>query len=116
MRVMTLVDNTPRTSDTRTESEHAVALAVGGELDIATTGQFVLAAQHALAGCWHTTLAIDMSRVTFIDAAGIGALVAIRNHARRDHNVIVVSAPSPCVMRMLTLTALADIFGPPSPP
>jgi anti-sigma B factor antagonist len=115
---MTLVDTNQRTIDTRTETvklEHAIALAVGGELDIATAGRFTLAAQHALTGCRHTTLAIDMSQVTFIDAAGIGALVAIRNHARRDHNVIVVTAPSRCVTRLLTLTALADIFGPPSP-
>jgi anti-sigma B factor antagonist len=112
------VDTNQRTSDTRTETVEpiqTVALTVGGELDIATTGQFVLAVQHALGDCRHTTLAIDMSQVTFIDAAGIGALVAIRNHARRDHNVIVVTAPSRCVTRLLTLTALADIFGQPSP-
>jgi anti-anti-sigma factor len=56
-----------------------------------------------------------MSQVTFIDAAGIGALVAIRNEARREDKVVVVTAPSRCVTRLLTLTALADVVDQPVP-
>jgi anti-anti-sigma factor len=89
----------------------AILLAVGGELDARTASRFVLAGLQALAGRERTTLAVDMGRVSFISAAGIGALIAIRNHAALDGNVVVVTEPSRCVLRLLELAALTGAFG-----
>jgi anti-sigma B factor antagonist len=110
---MTAVGNQARIAGIQVKtlgSDDAVRLAVRGELDVATAGPFALAGQEALTGRSQTTLAIDMGQVTFIDAAGVGALVAIRDHAQLNDNVVVVTEPSRCVARLLDLTALAAIF------
>jgi anti-sigma B factor antagonist len=110
---MTVMKDQPRMFDIRAEAiAHAdrLQLAVGGALDLATAARFVLAGQEVLTGHIQTTLTIDMSGVTFIDAAGIGALIAIRNHARLNDNLIAVTEASPCVLRLLNLTALTASF------
>jgi anti-sigma B factor antagonist len=110
---MTVMQDQRAGSDTRTDAGGAdgtVQLSVIGELDTATAGRFMLAGRKALSGRRHTTLEIDMSRVTFIDAAGVGALVAIRNHARPNDNVVAVTEASRCVLRILDLSALTTAF------
>ena len=42
----------------------------------------------------HAHLAVDMSDVTFIDAAGIGVLVAAANRARETGGGLLLLAPS----------------------
>jgi anti-sigma B factor antagonist len=110
---MTVMQDQRADSDTRIEtmgSDYTVQLTVSGELDTASAGRFMLAGREALSGRRHTTLEIDMSQVTFIDAAGVGALVAIRNHARPNDNFVAVTEPSRCVLRILGLTALTTTF------
>jgi anti-anti-sigma factor len=111
---MTIMEHGARMTDVHVgtlREADPVLLAVGGELDARTAPRFALAGWQALAGRERTTLAIDMGQVTFISADGIGALIAIRNHAVLDGNVVVVSEPSRCVLRLLELTALARTFG-----
>jgi anti-anti-sigma factor len=83
----------------------AVQLAVTGELDLGTAGRLRLVARAALSGRTGTTLSIDMAQVTFIDAAGVGALIAISNDAQAGGNIIAITRPSRCVVRILELTA-----------
>jgi anti-sigma B factor antagonist len=90
--------------------DHVVRLAVHDELDTTTAARFTAAGRQALTGRRGTTLALDLRHVTFIDAAGIGALVTIRNHAVRADNVVVVTQPSRCVLRLLEVTGLAATF------
>jgi anti-sigma B factor antagonist len=100
----------------RSERNQVVALAVQGELDVASVASFISAARKALAGLRRTALAISMSEVNFIDAAGIGALVTIRNEAGLADNDVAVIQPSPCVSRVLALTGLSATFCiPPGP-
>jgi anti-sigma B factor antagonist len=110
---MTVMDKQRQSSDTQTESvrpDYAVHLTATGDIDMATASRFTLAGQEALTGHTHTTLTIDMSQVTFIDAAGIAALVAIRHWAQLNDNIVAVTEPSPCVRRLLDLTSLTRVF------
>jgi anti-sigma B factor antagonist len=110
---MTLMQEQSADRDTRAEGvgvDEQVQLTVTGELDIATVERFMFAGREALSGRHHTTLAINLAQVTFIDAAGVGALVTIRNHARRNDNQVTVTEPARCVLRILDLTALTTTF------
>jgi anti-sigma B factor antagonist len=110
---MTVMEDQRADSDTRTDAvgaDDTVQLMVTGELDTATAGRFMQAGRKALSGRHHATLAINLSQVTFIDAAGVGALVAIRNHARANDNLVTVTEPARCVLRMLDVTALTTSF------
>ena len=80
-----------------------------GEIDIATAPairRFLLAAISG--GDVH--LAVDMSGVTFIDAAGIGVLVAAANRARRAGGGLSLLAPSRQVRRVLDVLHLDAIL------
>jgi anti-sigma B factor antagonist len=55
-------------------------------------------------------LAVDMSGVTFIDAAGIGVLVAAANRAREAGGGLSLVAPSWQVRRLLDVFHLDAIL------
>jgi anti-sigma B factor antagonist len=110
---MTVMEDQAEMADIRAKTagdDRRVRLAVRGELDLAAAARVVLAGQKVLTGHIGKTLTIDMSGVTFIDAAGIGALIAIRNHARLNDNLIALTEASPCVLRILNLTGLTAAF------
>lgn len=55
-------------------------------------------------------LVVEISGVAFIDAAGLGALVALQNRAARHQvQVLLKAAPAP-VQRLLALTRMQDHF------
>jgi anti-anti-sigma factor len=56
------------------------------------------------------SLAVDMSGVTFIDATGIGVLVAAANRAREAGGGLSLLAPSRQVRRLLGIFHLAAIL------
>jgi anti-anti-sigma factor len=84
-------------------------LKVGGEVDVATIDELTDACEQALTRAGASTLIINMAAVTFMSAAGVGALVSINNARERGQVVIVVEA-SRCVSRLLELTALTERF------
>jgi anti-sigma B factor antagonist len=93
--------------------EHEVAqLTVRGEVDLSNADELKTAGVHALSSWGVVTLLVDMACVTFICAAGVGALVSIRNISRQHGQVVSVVEPARCVRRILELTALTDVFGP----
>jgi len=72
----------------------SATVVLDGEIDIATAPairRFLLAAISG--GDVH--LAVDMSGVTFIDAAGIGVLVAAANRARQAEGSFVAAGAVP---------------------
>ncbi|MFL6023720.1 MAG: STAS domain-containing protein [Marmoricola sp.] len=86
-------------------------ITLAGEVDIATVGDFLDAAQQCLAGN-ATLIEVDLGGVTFIDSSGLGALVRLRNQARsRGADVALVRVPE-TVARVLEVTGLAEAFGP----
>ncbi|MEP6600171.1 MAG: STAS domain-containing protein [Actinomycetota bacterium] len=93
----------------------SVDLVVTGEVDLASVDQFRIAATRLLTGRAASALRVDLSAVTFIDAAGVGALITIRNAAGHQGKRLVLISPAPCVRRILTLTQLTDAFDVDSP-
>ena len=80
-----------------------------GEIDIATApaiGRFLMA---AISGR-DVHLAVDMSGIAFIDAAGIGVLVAAANRAREAGGGLSLLAPSRQVRRLLGVLHLDAIL------
>jgi hypothetical protein len=55
-------------------------------------------------------LAVDMSGVAFIDASGIGVLVAAANRARLAGGGLTLLAPSPQVRRLLDILHLDAVL------
>jgi anti-anti-sigma factor len=89
-------------------------LSMSGELDLSTADALTDQGRDAVEHCDGAALLLDLSGVEFIDATGVGALVAIRN-AALDHGIdVAVRHPSRSVTRLLTLTDLIDVFVHPS--
>lgn len=86
-------------------------ICLAGEIDIAAAPPLRAAAIDALEQSSGDELILDLSRVTFMDSSGIGALVAIRNAASAKDQAVRIVDPSPAVRRMLELTALTAVFG-----
>jgi anti-anti-sigma factor len=58
----------------------------------------------------HTDVEIDLSETTFIDCAGLGALIAVRNLTRRHNGVARLMNPTPSVQQLLDLTRTGQLF------
>jgi anti-anti-sigma regulatory factor len=56
------------------------------------------------------TVILDLEALEFIDSSGLAALVHARQHARRAGFDMLLAAPQPQVLRMLTITRLTDVF------
>jgi anti-anti-sigma factor len=81
----------------------SATVALDGEIDIATVPAIRRFLTAAISG-GDIHLAVDMSGVTFIGAAGIGVLVAAANRAREAGGSLSLLAPSP------QLRWLLDVF------
>ncbi|MEA2900228.1 MAG: anti-sigma factor antagonist [Actinomycetota bacterium] len=88
----------------------SVLLAITGELDVATTARF----RESVKGLddidspSHVT--VDLSRLDFIDAAGVAALVSLRNAIDDVGGSIRVRSPKPHVRRVLELAGVIDML------
>jgi anti-anti-sigma factor len=93
-----------------------VTLAPAGEVDMGAVGALGSALLDALSAPERVDVVVDLTRVTFLDCAGIGALVAGRNTAvSRGCGYTVVNAQQQ-VRRVLELTGvLAALTGHPQP-
>jgi anti-anti-sigma factor len=89
-------------------------VAVIGEVDLATAP--VLRDQ--LLGVLHDygpdVLDVDLGGVTFLDCAGVGALVGVRNAAVQAGRQIRVAHPQPIVRRILEVTGLLGVLTAPT--
>jgi anti-sigma B factor antagonist len=85
-----------------------IAIAVSGEVDVATAP--VLESVLAAALDASTVVCLDLGRVSFMDAAGLGALVASHRRAAVRRAVLRTSDIPDRLARLLTLTGLADLF------
>lgn len=85
------------------------SVAVRGELDGATvpTLRTVLS---GLVDGGHHRIVLDLDRVTFLDAAGLGAMVATLERLRRADGSLVLRAVPPRVTRLLEITGLDANF------
>jgi len=86
-------------------------VAVRGEIDMDNadhlTHVLTAALREAPAG-----LVVDLAGVTFLGAAGIGALVVCRAAAERAGRRFTLTNPRPMARRVLEITGLADLLHP----
>jgi anti-sigma B factor antagonist len=83
----------------------SATVVLDGEIDIATAPAIRRLLMAAISG-GDAHLAIDISGVTFVGAAGIGVLVAAANKAREAGGSLSLLAPSPQVQRLLDVLHL----------
>jgi anti-anti-sigma factor len=87
---------------------------ISGEIDIQSGPQL----RDQLLGIirrYGARLALDLTGVTFIDCAGINALLAARSRAQLEGGSLRVFRASPCVRRVITLTRLDPVLMPTAP-
>jgi anti-anti-sigma factor len=90
------------------ESGTRLTIAVAGELDSATCQQLLDDFERLLAGAVARQLTVDLRRVSFMDSAGIRALIMIQRDASEAGLAIVVLPPPSPVMELLQLTGVAE--------
>ena len=84
-----------------------LTVTISGEIDIATCR----AMRDALAtGPGQAHLEVDMSAVTFIDASGIGVLLAARREAVEAGGSLILRAPSWAVRRVTGVLGLDEVL------
>ncbi|MFB4320603.1 STAS domain-containing protein [Actinomadura sp. 21ATH] len=87
-----------------------VTVRVVGEVDVATADPLLDCVGRVLAGigdrCRAERVVVQMGGVSFIDASGLGALVALRNAARREGVPLLLAGMSAGMWRLLELTEL----------
>lgn len=89
----------------RAEGDRTV-LAVGGEVDIVTVESFDQALQDAQRS---PRVVVDLSGVTFMDSAGINALVGAYHRVAADGELRLVGLRSN-VRRVFEITGLLELF------
>ena len=87
----------------------SATVVLDGEIDIATAPAIRRILLAAISG-GNVHLAVNMSGVTFIDAAGIGVLVAAANRARQAGGGLSLLAPSRQVRWVLDVLHLDAIL------
>ncbi|MDP9071229.1 MAG: STAS domain-containing protein [Actinomycetota bacterium] len=72
-----------------------------GDLDASTAGQY----REATAYLWpNGHLVIELSRLSFLDSAGLGALIGSIRRAREVGGDVALCCPRPSVARLLATT------------
>ena len=92
------------------DGEQAVAW-MSGEIDLANARHLLELGTLALAEPRIDALVLDLSRVTFLDSSGLGAMVELRNHAQRADKRLALRGATPPVYKVLELTGLIEAFG-----
>lgn len=85
------------------QDDTMVTVVVTGDLDIAARALVMACAWQALRGR-PDRLVIDATGLTFMDAAGLGALVAVRVRAARQQTVLELAGAPPQVLRVMDVT------------
>jgi RNA polymerase sigma-B factor len=87
-----------------------VVVAVGGEVDRDTADQLREVVVDTVTAARSADVIIDLEGVPFIDAAGIAALLASHEAARRCTTRLRVAKAQPYVRRSLTVAGLAPLL------
>ena len=58
----------------------------------------------------HRTIEIDLSRTTFMDCTGLGALISLRNLARARNGGVRLLNPTPTVQQLFDVVRAGHMF------
>lgn len=95
---------------TTTWAEPQATVSVGGEIDIGCADDFESIILLALTEPAIERVTVHLGAVSFIDAAGLSALVHARNTALALNKTLVLDAVPPCLRRLFELTGLGSVF------
>lgn len=87
--------------------DHGVVVRVRGELDLATSPVLEATLGRADAAAAER-VTIDLRGVSFMDSTGLSVLVKAQRHATESGQQLAVAAGNDQVLRLLTLTGVAD--------
>ncbi len=91
---------------TRQERVGTLVVRVGGELDVRTAGAFRDKVDELVAASAQQRVVLNLSRVTFLDSTGLGAILGrVRRWKERDRQVVLVP-PSGVARTVLDMAAL----------
>jgi anti-sigma B factor antagonist len=93
------------------ERDGSLEVAVAGDLDMAAAFKLESAVEPALAAGDVAAVVVDLADVQFVDSAGLGALLAIRERAQDLGIDVTFARTSDPVRRILSLTGLTDVLG-----
>jgi len=83
---------------------------LAGKADLADVPAVLAAGREALAGSAGQRLVMDLREVTFMDSAGVGALVSLVKAARASGRSCTVWVRTPAVVRTLSVMGLMRAF------
>jgi anti-anti-sigma factor len=92
------------------EGDEAIVIAVEGKLVL---GAPVIALRERMAKTLETAVRaidIDLSRVSYVDSAGIGALALAFFNAKNSGRILRIAGPQPNVMAAIGLTKLDSVI------
>ncbi len=82
---------------------------VRGELDIATADQ-AYAYLRDVVDNQDGPVLMNLSELTFCDAAGLGVLARVAGHARRSGHSLKLTAARPALLRIMRITGMDEAF------
>jgi anti-anti-sigma factor len=83
---------------------------VSGEIDVENAEDLASVGVLTVSSTEAGYLVIDLDGVPFMDSAGLGALVRIRNAARRASRGVVLRGLRPRVVKVIKITGVAGLF------
>ena len=90
--------------------DHGVAIVdVDGEIDVFTCG-LLRDRLLALVDEGHSSLVVNLGKVSFIDSTGIGVLVGVWHRMQAAAGILVLAAPSRQARAVLNTTGLTKSF------
>ncbi len=96
-------------SVTTSNANGQTVIAAVGEVDAASADTLRAAIFEAVDG-GESSLAVDMSEVSFIDSSGLRVLIAGYKAAESAGGALTVQAPSDAVVRLLEITGQLERF------
>lgn len=85
-------------------------LMLTGDIDLATAGDVIAAWLWEASSSQADLVAVDLAQVLFIDAAGLGSLVALRQIAGTMRRSFVVRNPSAQALRIMRICGLDGLL------
>lgn len=92
-----------------TREQHVTTVCVNGDVDLVTADLLSASAELALQES-PLRLILDLSEVSFFSAAGLSALLRLRDRADRAAVDLVLRAPSAAVLNVLDIVNAAPCF------
>jgi anti-sigma B factor antagonist len=90
-------------------SNHDTVVQVRGDLDIETDESFQQILLHIMRS-YSPRLLLDLASVSFMDCAGLHALVMTRRRAEMRKGTVRLVAASATVRRVMAITRMTDVF------